>query len=427
MAAPRISPQSPFRIDLDQQRKRAKELCRDRRAGDPAAADRFRRHHPAANRHGHDRPVSLADAQLVIARELGLPSWPRLRTHVALLDRARRAMTRAAAPDGDRPTLHIRCGSDLEPALREAGFGGAFLEYSNPLCQGPVTGEPDHLATRARFLAHAYGAPLGLTEAALLARLERAEEALARAHEYERVLLWFEHDSYDQLILARCLAKFAEHGPPPLLELISVNSFPGSARFIGLGQLPAEAIRHLWTRRRPVSAASLSTGRRVWEALRCDDPRPLATLAAPCDDGLPDLPRALRRHLQELPWTGDGLGLTERLTLALACKRPGTLGSLFRDLMREVEPLPWLGDIMFRAIVEAMAAADDPPLTIRRAAEIPWPQWPVEPTAAGRQVLAGLRDALALRPPERWVGGVAIRPDGPNWRWDERAERPVRM
>ncbi|MFA7431365.1 MAG: hypothetical protein WCZ23_14500, partial [Rhodospirillaceae bacterium] len=42
------------------------------------------------------------------------------------------------APDGDRPTIHLRCGSDIRQTLREGGFVGGFVEYADPVCQGPV-------------------------------------------------------------------------------------------------------------------------------------------------------------------------------------------------------------------------------------------------------------------------------------------------
>jgi hypothetical protein len=37
-------------------------------------------------------------------------------------------------------------------------------------------------------------------------------------------------------------------------------------------------------------------------------------------------------------------------------------------------------------------------------------------------VLAGRRDALADRPPDRWLGGTRLRP-GNVWRWDPRSRR----
>ena len=64
----------PPRPSLDQLRRRAKELRDAARSGDPAALGRIAARTPAA-RAG---TVTLAGAQLAIAREHGYPSWPRL-------------------------------------------------------------------------------------------------------------------------------------------------------------------------------------------------------------------------------------------------------------------------------------------------------------------------------------------------------------
>jgi hypothetical protein len=66
------SPSSlPERPSLEQLQKLAKELLRQRRAGDPAAASRL----GAAD-------ACLADAQFVIAREHGFESWAKLKHHI---------------------------------------------------------------------------------------------------------------------------------------------------------------------------------------------------------------------------------------------------------------------------------------------------------------------------------------------------------
>jgi ankyrin repeat protein len=68
----------PARADLNQLRRRAKELRDAARRGDTAASERFARHHPTARQDA----VSLAAAQLVIAREMGFSSWPRLKAAI---------------------------------------------------------------------------------------------------------------------------------------------------------------------------------------------------------------------------------------------------------------------------------------------------------------------------------------------------------
>ena len=73
----------PARPSLEQLRKQAKELLRALRAGDPAARSRF----AAAHRSAEAQQIRLADAQFVIARELGFPSWARLKHHIAAFER----------------------------------------------------------------------------------------------------------------------------------------------------------------------------------------------------------------------------------------------------------------------------------------------------------------------------------------------------
>ena len=421
--------ETAFRLDLEQQRKRAKELLRAFRDGDQAAHRRFRQHHPALWRDGDtaSRPVKLSDAQLVIAREIGLPSWPKLKAHILAMRGMRDRIARgAAAPDQDMTTLHIRCGSDIKATLSEAGFLGDFLEYSDALCQGPVVDDASWLDRRADFLAHAYGPEVGLSQDQIAANLARAEADLhAAASRYDRVVLWFEHDSYDQLNLARCLAQFVET-PPRRLEMVTLEHYPGAMRFIGLGQLPPEALRLLWSEREPISERQAQAGQTVWRLLRQPDPTPLATSAGTGFVDLPYLGRAVLRHCQELPWTRDGLGLTERICLQLLAEQPRTSGEIFRDLMLEREPLPWLGDLMLRSVIEAMKRVSRPVFTAAfDGDDRRWFRERLTLTPLGLAVLAGEVDWLSLSPPERWLGGVRIRADQPCWRWDDRRSTTV--
>jgi ankyrin repeat protein len=91
-------PELPDRVDLDQLRRQAKELRDAARASQPAALERIARHARSVD----PREASLAVAQLVIAREVGFTSWPKLKAMVesraALSDRA--ASLLAALVDG---------------------------------------------------------------------------------------------------------------------------------------------------------------------------------------------------------------------------------------------------------------------------------------------------------------------------------------
>jgi len=122
----------------------------------------------------------LSDAQLVIARELGLPSWPKLKAHIDSLDRTRRAIAlKAPPPDGEPATLHLRCGSDIREPLKQAGFVGDFLEVSDRLVLGPLPRDGDLVQVRSRFLGEFFE-----TDAAKIeADYRRTEDALAGARE----------------------------------------------------------------------------------------------------------------------------------------------------------------------------------------------------------------------------------------------------
>jgi ankyrin repeat protein len=74
---------APERPDINQLRRRAKELRDAARQGDPGALERFARHHPSTHQSSAGRgEVTLTAAQLVVARELGYSSWPKLKAGI---------------------------------------------------------------------------------------------------------------------------------------------------------------------------------------------------------------------------------------------------------------------------------------------------------------------------------------------------------
>ncbi|MQX35431.1 DUF1835 domain-containing protein [Roseospira navarrensis] len=335
---------------------------------------------------------------------------------------------RGSAPDGDRATLHIRCGSHIQSSLARAGFVGDFLEISDPLIQGPVPAvralEAYH-DTRAAFISGAYGVPLD----AARAKLAGAWDVLTRADRYGRIVLWFEHDAYDQLILARVLD--AIHGRRVLESRAALVLYDprqdgmlvGKVR--GLGELSPEALRRLWTRRRAVTHTLTAQGARVWEALRRPDPGALARLSQGTVPGLATMAPALRRWLQDLPWTTDGLGLTERGILRTLHASGGTAstGTVFHAYLAE-DPQPTLGDAMLTHVMHGLCAGpapavsrDDPAVHDRQAT------WTL--TDTGRRLLDGAADWAVLGGLDRWMGGMHLVSPAPAWRWDPDAMAPV--
>jgi len=413
-----------FRLNLQQQKKRAKELLQAVRAGEVAAFARWAAHgNTAAPQAKPALAPALTNAQWVIARELGFRDWAALKTHIGSLDRARADIQRRRAPDAAPRTLHVRCGSDIQRTLLAAGFVGEFLEVSYPYCHGPVSGAADHLEIEARFIAEFTTPLFQVSFAAALQRRQEEESALAAsAARFARIVLWMEHDCFDQLVLLRCLSQYASTQPLPALELISIDHFPGTTRFIGLGQLPAEALRLLWGRRRAVDAVQLALAQQAFAALRLEDPRPLAALLRTGCTALPYLAGALHRLLQELPWLRDGLSLTERLILQQLARCEGTFQQVFMALQLELDPLPFATDLQFLRIIAALQQTSQPLVVVTPSGNHSGDHWRhhrLQITTLGRAVLGGECDMQSLQPGGRWVGGVRVGAGCAGWRWDE--------
>lgn len=318
-------------------------------------------------------------------------------------------------------TLHIRCGSDIREKLVAAGVAGDYLEFSDPVCQGPLPpGMVDSgdalIERRAHFITREYGMPFGEARRKLLAEWEGLKAAGTR----DRLLLWFEHDLYDQACLIRILAWFRKNPQKAggEMALITLDHHPAVDRFIGMGQLEPDHLAELVATARPVTPAMLDAAYDAWAAFRSPDPEEVATLA---ESGVPDLPflaPALRRHLQELPWTSDGLSLTERLTLRAAAEMAAPAGRLF-GAVQKADPLPFLGDTMFFAVARRLENAPRPALCRDGDGRLSL-------TRHGEALLAGTANWLDWNTPEHWVGAVDLANDPPAWQWDEDAGTVVR-
>src|SRR5215467_5131008 len=98
--------------------------------------------------------------------------------------------------------LHITNGDSATIGLRRSGIPGVFLAWRDVLHEGPV---PAGLSlsqlseTRARFLAERGWA----TYEDALEEFRSRDLILERFREEREVVLWFEHDLYDQLQLLR--------------------------------------------------------------------------------------------------------------------------------------------------------------------------------------------------------------------------------
>lgn len=414
---PELDPAHPRRrnpLSLEQQKKRAKDLLRALRSKDGNAIARLQRYSPECL--FGERSPHLHEAQQVIARENGFRKWTDLKAHIDRIAIEQHAIVegRPSALDGEERTLHIRCGTDIMYDLALGGFSGDFLSFADPYVEGPVP-QTQSLEEFVRIRAD---------------YLEQDREAffrsyldLERACDYAVVRIWMEHDSYDQLILARLLYFFSNASArPKRLRMINITHFPGFDRFIGLGQLPPQALRLLWEDFEDVTKAQLILGKQVWHAITSPSPEALMEIAKAGTPAVPTMGPALARHMRELPSMRNGLSMAEELALeVLSDKGAMTAARLFGSYMRQ-EARPFMGDTSFWKLVSRLSSSDEPALTVdgRRARpEEVSPTSKVDILPAGERLLRGDRDWLKTNPAERWVGGVRINAQEKlNWRFD---------
>lgn len=408
--------QNSFSINLDQQKAIAKKRLKAIRLRDESVLKKIKKLHSQPDTLSFDN-IQLAHVQHALARELGLASWSLLKAHVADLESHKHAISlQAQALDHDLKTLHVRCGHDIKQQLKESGFEGHFLPMIDPLCIGPIpSDEPSFFSVRAQYVVNTLLPVMGQDSSVQdIAHQEQKNLTTLLSDEYERIVFWVEHDSYDQFMLLRCLT-YLDNVKDKAIEIIELNHFPGTERFIGFGQLPAEAIRSRWQYRKPISAKLMSQARCCWDAVTSDNPNAIVALLQHHDlDCLPNISAVLKRHLQELPHTKSGLSFTQRLALSVLQEQEQAISvAKWFQLYQQREPMPYLGDVMFYALMLPLATTESPLLTLDTSPKHWWEQQ-VTITQYGKQCLENKVKFLQ----DYWVGGIRVNKQS-YWEWDQ--------
>jgi len=261
---------------------------------------------------------------------------------------------------------------------------GAFLPWRDVLHEGPVRAGlalEELSRERAAFIAEAgWG-----RRQEVLQEFQARDAEFRRAGRHDEIVLWFEHDLYDQLQLIQVLDGLAELRGPPV-SLVCEAEY--------LGTMAPERAAERFALRNPVTRRHFQEAQEAWAAFRSPDP---CRIDAAKPRALPFLGAALRRHLQEFPWTTDRLSLLERRVLRALEGGPLSFAPLFRAV--EEEPA-FLGDAVLAWHLERLRR--------ERLVECRGEEW----------ALSG--KSRSLRVP-RWLGGHQVR--DATLRWDPASGR----
>lgn len=314
-------------------------------------------------------------------------------------------------------TLHIVNGDSFGDKLRASGIDGEILVWRESLYEGPIGMQMSDsvlLSIRASYMNHRYGIP---EDTFKLQTLQQESTLNTLSDEVDEVVLWFEHDLYDQLMLCYLLSRIAELPHRSFqLSLICIDRFPGVDPFYGLGQLTVDQILHLHGTWLPVEEDQLLLARKVWKAYSASEPLPMAALLEEDLSALPFLKKALEAHTARYPSMQNGLTAIQQLTLELLVDDEVSILSLFQSVSEQASHYG-LGDLQFWGILDGLWHCNKPLIQVLGGDKLPrygeaWPpqfeNFRVKITKMGNLILHSKQDQIILNGIDEWIGGVHL-------------------
>jgi hypothetical protein len=310
--------------------------------------------------------------------------------------------------------VHVVNGDFTAQNLAETELPGEITVWADALDQGPLlaAGEDAHRVARADFLAEESGGTASAIERQLAGWDAAVDQAAQSADE---IVLWYEHDLFDQLALVRLLARLTSRARKATLSMVSIDHHPEVPDFKGLGQLEAPQLAGLWPRRTPIGSEALDEAAATWPALCASDPRAVAYLARRVK-ALPFLGAALHRWLEDLPAAGTGLTRTESELLRAIARGATTVKAAMAE-MQSSDRVYLVSDLVVSRTASRLAAQGL--LTTGFAEGAP------AITELGESIRQGRVDRVSTVGIDDWRGGVHLAGKGPLWRWDSSVRRPL--
>ena len=291
--------------------------------------------------------------------------------------------------------LHILNGEGTAVNFRKSGIRGDIVVWNEALVSGPIISKVGsrkfwHLRQEYfdRQLPNRLAMPQTLTyQQVVLSEFQKLEEL----HQYDQVVLWFEHDLFCQINLMALLSWMTEQ--PALsanIELVSIHEFHAVADFRGMGQLAPHHFLELEAQKTTLQPPDLQFAHQAWITYAGTNPQDLATLTAP--SAFPYWEQAVLHHLSRFPSTFNGLGDQQQRIVEYLEEQPMSEKSLIRKLL--LQSGWWgFGDLQFLEILHTL----DPLLDRKELLQL---------NAQGLEVLKGTMDYLEIARDPFPLGGV---------------------
>jgi hypothetical protein len=305
--------------------------------------------------------------------------------------------------------LHITNGDSVTTTFRQVRFPGVYLAWKDALHDGPVP-QTETLSALSDIRAQALAGFGSSDYEKVRADFTNRDKMLEDFRKHQDVILWFEHDLYDQLQLIQLLDWFGRQDMSGVnLDIIQINAHAGVKPFHGLGQLSGTQLARLFPMRKRVMPEQTAIATDAWQAFRNPDPTDLLEFLQPKYSEMPFLSAALLRFFEEYPWTTDGLSRNERQILQAVAAGKRKKQEIYME-SRKQEDVPW-GDMSVYLRIGWLTVGPNPALLEAQKNEFTI-------TDAGRELLEGKADWIKLQGNvDRWLGGVHLTGAQAKWRW----------
>ena len=310
--------------------------------------------------------------------------------------------------------LNMTNGDCAVKIMKEANIVGEFLPWQDILHEGPVlptlTLEGQSIV-RAGFIAERGWGEESVVKQSFIERNNK----LKSFEQYDKVILWFEHDLYDQLQLLQILDWFYVQPPHKVeLSIICTDNY--------LGLLSAVEMAELVKYEEAITEKHLALAHKAWAAFLSNTPANWYGLLQTDTSVLPFLEGAVIRMLEEYPSYKNGLSRTANQALNILLEGEIGAGELF-SRYQETEERQFLGDLCFWYVLERLSNWGEPLLSCSNGERVVLPMNPKQKlviTPLGKEVLAGKRNWLDMVEIGQWIGGVCVI-TGSLWCWDANA------
>lgn len=317
-------------------------------------------------------------------------------------------------------TLNITNGDCAINVMRQANIPGEYLAWSDVLHEGPVTqglSLSELSKVRMDFIAGKGWAPREQVEKTFVER----DNTLMSYAQYGEVILWFEHDLYDQLQLLQILDWFNHQSPLNTeLSLICVDEY--------LGPMVPEELAALMRYKTPISQSQLALATEAWNAFCSDTPEPWYALLQADTSSLPFLHGAVLRLLGEYPSTFNGLSRTANTALSIINSGHQKPYDIFSEY-QESEERRFLGDIVFWGILKNLSESNPPAISREgKNARIypPSENLNIHITSTGKELLKGQKKWSEIGKIDQFLGGVHLTSEK-LWCWDRNSKEIQRI